>query len=77
MKQTQMFARAKAMFAAIASLGGLQGLERQAALNDLGPYKSRGHGEGLIGNKHSKRTVAQDKRAATKARNKAKQNLFR
>lgn len=38
--------------------------------NPVQPYVSRGHGKGVfIG--HGKRTVAQDKRAAAKGRNKA------
>lgn len=37
-----------------------------------GAYKSRGHGEGLHHNKHSARSVAQDKRDAAKRRNKGK-----
>lgn len=41
----------------------------QIALAAIGPYKSRGHGEGLQHNKHSMRRVAQDKRDAVKRRN--------
>ena len=46
------------------------GLLQYAALSAIGAYRSRGHGEGCISNKHSRHTVAMDKRAALKARNK-------
>lgn len=59
------------MMAAIAAAMTLsnEGL-RQQAMSGIGPYVSRGKGQG----KHqaSKRTVAMDKRAARKARNVAR-----
>jgi len=65
------FARAREMFSRIASAMGLPtAAEQRAALAGILPYKSRGKGEGCPGNKHSKHTVAMDKRAARKARNK-------
>lgn len=45
---------------------------RRLVEEKYGAYKSRGHGEGLAGNKHSARSVAQDKRDAAKRRNKGK-----
>ena len=67
------FARAVAMFAAITAAMGLATLgEQRDAFGAIGPYRSRGKGLGLIGNKHSGHTVAMDKRAARKARNKAR-----
>lgn len=63
------FARAKAMFAAIQVAITLPFHEQGAAFGALGAYTSHGHGEGCLGNKHSKHTVSMDKRAAAKARN--------
>lgn len=64
------FAVAREMFAKINAIMLLPTADRQEAFSLVGPYVSRGHGEGLLGNKHSRHTVAQDKRAARKARNK-------
>ena len=45
------------MFALIAAAAG-----NSAILSSLGDYKSRGHGEGLRGNKHAKSSFKQNKR---------------
>lgn len=45
---------------------------QEAALSYVPQYRSRGHGEGLDHNKRSRRCVAQDKRDAIKARNRAR-----
>lgn len=67
---TFAFHRVQAFFEAISKAAALPSLaEQQIALSTLGPYRSRGHGEGLLGNKHSRHSVAMDKRAAVKARN--------
>ena len=63
------FARSAAMFASIKAAIALTRVEQEAALKSIGPYRSRGHGEGLPGNKYSARRVAMDKRDARKARN--------
>ncbi len=56
------------MFAAVAAAMAITNtFERQNALAAIGPYVSRGKGKGR--RQASGRTVAQDKRAATKARN--------
>ena len=71
MKPGGAFHRSRAMFAAIVAAVALEGVANQrAALDKVGTYRSRGKGLGLLGNKHSDRTVAQDKRDAVKARNK-------
>ena len=67
---TGAFHRAKAMFAEITAAMSLPTLEQKIAFGRIEQYRSRGHGEGLLGNKHSRHCVAMDKRAATKARNK-------
>ena len=65
------YSRSKAMFAAIQAAIALPvGLLQHQAMSAIGTYRSRGHGEGCISNKHSRHTVAMDKRAALKARNK-------
>lgn len=65
------FHHSKLVFAAIAAAMVIPAFaERQAALALVPQYRSRGHGEGLLGNKHSRHCVAMDKRAARKARNK-------
>lgn len=76
MQRSAPFARAQAFMSAL-SMAMAAGLSQSAALSDLGNYQSRGHGQGCISNKHSRRTVAQDKRAALKARNKAKNRTYR
>jgi hypothetical protein len=63
------FARARAMFAAIAGLIAA-GATRATAVEAAGPYKSRGKGGGY--RSKSNNTVAQAKRDAKKARNRAK-----
>ena len=63
------FVRARKMAEAIAAAMLLPLGLRQATIAALGSYKSRGKGEGLAGNKHSRHFVAMDKRAARKARN--------
>mgnify|MGYP000476312139 CR=1 FL=1 len=63
------FARARAMFAAIIAAAAMPPGDQRAALEGIEPYRSRGKGQGLLGNKHSKHRVAMDKRAAVKARN--------
>lgn len=62
------FSRAKAMMAQI-QIAMMIGdtLARQAALNSIGPYRSRGKGAGKAS--PSAHCVAMDKRAARKARN--------
>lgn len=66
------FARARAMFAAILAAGPMPLADQRAALEGIEPYKSRGKGQGLLGNKHSRHRVAMDKRAAVKARNRSR-----
>jgi hypothetical protein len=62
------FARAKMMMAAIAqAMAFTHAAQRQAALAQIGPYVSRGHGAGK--NSPSRHRVAMDKRAAAKSRN--------
>jgi hypothetical protein len=69
MMRSQPFARAAAMFAAVAAAFAIVSLpERFAALQGIGPYKSRGKG-GKRARHPSKRFVAQDRRDARKARN--------
>lgn len=73
------FAAARTMFTLVAAAMKLPFAKRQAQLAAIGPYRSRGHGEGLPGNKHSRHTVAQDRRSAAKARRqaKAKSRIYR
>lgn len=67
------FSRVQAFFAAIEAALAIPSLvDQQAAIAAVGSYRGRGHGEGLLGNKHSRHSVAMDKRAAVKARNKRK-----
>lgn len=64
------FHRARAMFDLIQSAYKQVSTELvQIALAAIPQYKSRGHGKGLLHNKHTKRCVAQDKRDAVKRRN--------
>lgn len=63
------FARARSIFAAIAALMGA-GMSRATAVETAGPYQSRGKGGGY--RTKSNNTVAQAKRTAEKARNRAK-----
>lgn len=65
--RTAPFARARAMFAAVAALAGVGAATRAEAIAALGPYESRG--KGRAGYQASRRCVAQDKRDARKARN--------
>jgi hypothetical protein len=67
LRSTNAFARAKAMMAAIqvAMMIG-DAVLRQAALNGIAPYRSRGKGSGKTS--PSAHCVAMDKRAARKAR---------
>lgn len=60
------------MMTLIASAMSLPGeADRRVALSNIAPYQSRGHGrDSYLGS--SKHTVAQDKRRALKARNRAK-----
>jgi len=51
------FGRAIAMFALVAAAMG-----DSMKLAAIGPYKSRGHGEGCRGNKHAKSNFKQNKR---------------
>jgi hypothetical protein len=74
------FSRSKAMFGLMAAAMGLAAHLQGAAMANIGPYESRGKGEGLRANKRSRHRVAMDKRsrhrvamdkrAACKARNK-------
>ena len=71
-RQVQHFKRAIAMQAAISAVMTQHPrdmLAQRAALEALGPYRSRGHGLGLARNLHSRHHVASDKRAAQKRRN--------
>lgn len=63
MKHTAPFARARALFSAIAAAGlrAFIGSQRLAAEPAFG-YRSRGHGEGLPGNKRAKSSFKQNKR---------------
>lgn len=68
MQRATPFARAKAMFAAIAAASAIAHVfEREKALQAIGPYVSRGKGKGR--HQASSHTTAQSKRAAIKARN--------
>ena len=66
MRVVDHFKRARVMMAAIMDAVTT---EARAA---IGPYRSRGHGLGLPGNKHSHRKVAMDKREARHERNRAR-----
>lgn len=68
LRATNAFARAKAMMAAIqvAMMIG-DTVQRQAALNSMDLYRSRGKGSGKTS--PSRHHVAMDKRASKKARN--------
>lgn len=62
------FARANMMMAAIAAAMSMTNQNlRSAAMAEIGPYESHGHGRGKTS--PSRHSVAMDKRAATKARN--------
>lgn len=66
------FKRAREMMAAIQAVIVAAGADlsaRSEGFAKIGGYRSRGHGEGLAHNKHSSRSVAQDKRDSTKHRN--------
>jgi tmRNA-binding protein len=68
LRATNAFSRAKAMMAAIQvamMIGNV--VERQAALNSMDPYRSRGKGRSKTA--PSRHHVAMDKRTARKARN--------
>ena len=69
MRRSAPFARAKAMFALITAAASLPMFAQALAMMEIGPYRSRGKGQGgrFIGS--SSRTVAMDKRDARKARN--------
>lgn len=54
---------------AVVIVAGQDIVKQRAGLDAIGPYRSRGHGEGLFFNKHSQHKVAHDKRAAAKRRN--------
>ena len=57
------FARARAIFAAIAAAGLSQFMGTQAlSMNHEYHYRSRGKGEGLPGNKRAKSSFKQNKR---------------
>ena len=61
MQRSNPFARARALFAAIAAAATSHATPAQLALAN-GPYRSRGKGEGHIGNKHAKSSFKQNKR---------------
>lgn len=62
------FARAQMMMAAIAAAMSMTNpTMRSAAMANIGPYESRGHGRGKTS--PSRHSVAMDKRSAAKARN--------
>lgn len=63
MNNTNPFARARAVFAAIA-LAGMNAFigTKTLADNPAFSYRSRGKGEGLPGNKHAKSSFKQNKR---------------
>lgn len=69
MRRSAPFARAKAMFALITAAASLPMAAQALAMMQMGPYRSRGKGQGgrFIGS--SPRFVAMDKRDARKARN--------
>jgi hypothetical protein len=66
------FKRAMAMFAAIAQIFTLHTniAAQQAALASIGPYRSRGHGQGKGATSHY--CAAMQKRESIKAKNRAK-----
>jgi hypothetical protein len=51
-----MFARALVMFAAVAAAMKLEGTARLDALNEIGPYKSRGKGRGTPSRRYGNRS---------------------
>jgi len=61
MQRSNPFARAIAMFAAIALAASRYATPAQLAAANT-PYVSRGKGEGRIGNKHAKSSFKQNKR---------------
>lgn len=61
MKHGNPFKRAIAMFAAIAAAATSRATPAQLAMA-AGPYRSRGKGEGCIGNKNAKSSFKQNKR---------------
>lgn len=65
---SQPFARAQAMMSLIAA--AMLSANPQAALGQIGAYRSRGKGRGI--HQASSRKVAHDKRDAVKVRNRAK-----
>ncbi len=71
--QPNHFKRAKAMFAAVAAAMSLPMAAQALAMTQIGPYVSRGKGQGgrFLGS--SARCVAMDKRDARKARNRARE----
>lgn len=72
------FHHARVMMAAIAAILAAPQFAnntaaRKAELSQLGPYVSRG--KGRAGHQASKRSVAQDRRAATKRRNQLRNRM--
>ena len=61
MQRSNPFARARALFAAIALAATRHATPAQLAAANT-PYVSRGKGEGHIGNKHAKSSFKQNKR---------------
>lgn len=61
MQKSSMFARAIAMFAALAAVARNNFTSEQSQLVAQG-YRSRGKGEGCIGNKRAKSSFKQNKR---------------
>lgn len=72
MQRATPFARARAMFAAVAAAMALSPAMQHAALAEIEPYQSRGKGKGGSHRPRSSHTVAADKRASVKARNRRK-----
>lgn len=66
------FSRVHVMMSAIAAALSLPAADRQVALDRIGPYVSRGKGQGGRHLGTSRISVAGAKRAAIKARNRAR-----
>lgn len=67
--RTNPFARAKMMFAAIAAAMSLPSIgQQQAAMDEIGPYRSRGNGKGMS-NRRPRGAGMAAHRASVKARN--------
>lgn len=72
MQGSAPFSRVRVMMSAIAAALSLPAADRQVALDQIGPYVSRGKGQGGRYLGTSRISVAGAKRAAIKARNRAR-----